>query len=75
MSDEQFKLGDVVRHKSGTGPAMVVIEIKGEDEGMALNCEWVDDFGGTEKPQAMGIWLCRTFVRVWSSTHSLVWFC
>ncbi|WP_424924360.1 DUF2158 domain-containing protein [Alloalcanivorax xenomutans] len=48
MSDEQFKLGDVVRHKSGTGPAMVVIEIKGEDEGMALNCEWVDDFGETQ---------------------------
>jgi uncharacterized protein YodC (DUF2158 family) len=39
MSEQEFKLGDVVQHKTG-GSAMTVIGIS--EDGKTIQCEWID---------------------------------
>lgn len=43
MTDEQFKLGDAVQHKSG-GPKMIVCYITNKQHA-SHQCEWFDNAG------------------------------
>jgi uncharacterized protein YodC (DUF2158 family) len=49
MTEDRFKPGDSVRHKSG-GPKMIVVEYGDYTEGRRVHCRWFEE--GTKVTEA-----------------------